>query len=305
MPETLKDQLEAVRGRGGWLRLPGRAVLRLQGGDRFRFLNGQCTQDVRELPEGETRYACAVNAKGKLSGDFFVRSAGDSLWLDAEPELQEALMERFDRYIIADDVELTDETDAYAVFHLVPPLALPEAWASAIHSRNDRLGRLGIDLFVEASQAEAVASELGKSGMEIAEPVADLARILAGYARWGNELTESTLPPEALLEERAISYHKGCYTGQEVISRIRSVGRVNRSLVGLEGPALLESGTKLTTPSGEDAGVITSWAALDDLTGVGLGYRKRTASQASLLQVEQGLKLVVQPLPQSFSLHQH
>jgi len=287
------------------MRLPGRTILRLQGGDRHRFLNGQCTQDVQELPEGETRYACAVSAKGKLSGDFFVRSAGDSLWLDAEPELQEPLTARLDRYIIADDVELIDETGAYAMFHLVPPMALPEEWADAVHSRNDRLGRLGIDLLVEASRAEETARILGENGIEIQEPLAELSRILAGYARWGRELNESTLPPEALLEERAISYHKGCYTGQEVISRIRSIGRVNRTLVGLEGPAVLESGMKLRTPSGDDAGVISSWAALDDLTGVGLGYRKRAAAEASLLQVEQSSKLVVQPLPQSFSLHQH
>jgi len=300
---TRLDELEKIHRQGGWYRFPKRTLLKLTGEDRLRFLNGQCTQKLQDLQVGQTRYACAVTAKGRLSGDFHVRISESALWLDAEDGLAESLMERLDRYIIADDVELADVSEEYALYHWVAPMQV-NASETAILSQSDRVGREGTDCLVPTDSTAEQETRLDEAGFRISDALWDLLRLTAGYARWGRELTETTLPPEALLEARAISYDKGCYTGQEVISRIRSIGRVNQTLVGLKGPAGLKGGEALQTAEGKAAGFVTSWIDLDESHGLGLAYRKRTADDAAELLVSNSdqTTLAICPLPFACSL---
>ena len=99
--------------------LSPRTVLRLSGPDRFRFLSGQVTQDVSLATETEAAYTCILNARGQLDAVCHIRVHEGSYLIDAALELRGHLMERLDRYIIADDVELSDESDAWAVTHLI------------------------------------------------------------------------------------------------------------------------------------------------------------------------------------------
>src|SRR5712671_4147439 len=106
--------------------LCARAKFRVTGTDRFRFLNGQITNDLRKASETVAAEACVLNAKGKLNAHIFVAALGESLLIDAEPELREMLRARLERYVIADDVQIEDVTDKFSLFHVFTedPLAL-------------------------------------------------------------------------------------------------------------------------------------------------------------------------------------
>ena len=117
------------------------------------------------------------------------------------------------------------------------------------------------------------------------EEIAEALRIEAGEPRWGAELGEDTLPPEAGLDRFAIDYHKGCYIGQEVISRIKSVGHVNRSLTGFAAEGALTAGLEILSAEapGKAVGRITSAAWSFGLARwAALGYLKRGISAAAL-----------------------
>ena len=216
------------------LALPARAVWRVTGADRVRYLNGQVTHDVARLAEGCSLYAGVLTGKGKLVGDLFVAAAPDALLLDAPLELRESLRERLEKFLIADDAEFADLTETGRLSHhfgAVPPPAAP----GRIVSANPRFGPPGFDVWQEGP-APFLA------GPEAAPALADLFRIEYGIGAWGAEIDTNTLPQEVLFDRdgRGLSYEKGCYVGQETVARIRSIGQVNRLLVNVEqvaGPA--------------------------------------------------------------------
>lgn len=268
-----------VRARGGIADLSARTKLRLTGADRVRYLNGQVTNDVRKLQPGVSLYACVTTAKGKLSADVQITAGPDFLLVDADPSLRESLLARLERYIIADDVTIEDVTDSVALLHLLRegnPSALPELTDGAVVTSR-RVGIAGADLFFPSERKPEILDHLSTERREISEELLEILRIEAGVPRWGFELGEDTLPPEAGLDLTAIDYHKGCYIGQEVISRIKSVGHVNKELRGFVAP----DGAKLTPDMllfhGEKpAGRLTSTTHSFGLERpVALGYLKR------------------------------
>src|SRR4029077_18019711 len=101
-------------GQGAFLDLSARAKFRITRADRFRFLNGQITNDLRKASETVAVEACVLNAKGKLNAQIFIAALGESLLIDAEPELRETLRARLERYVIADDVQIEDVTDEFS-----------------------------------------------------------------------------------------------------------------------------------------------------------------------------------------------
>ena len=133
------------KGRAFFLDLSARAKLRITGTDRFRFLNGQITNDLRKASETVAIEACVLNAKGKLNAHIFIAALGESFLIDAEPELRETLRARLERYVIADDVQIEDVTDEFSLFHVLaeepPP---PESWPHCFRApfRHDGLGHL-------------------------------------------------------------------------------------------------------------------------------------------------------------------
>ncbi|MCB1076450.1 MAG: folate-binding protein YgfZ [Verrucomicrobiae bacterium] len=209
--------------------LSSRAKFRLTGADRERYLNGQVTNQVKLATPEKAIEACVCNVKGKLEGVVHItRSAdGEAFWIDGPPELRDSLFARLGRYIIADDCELEDVTDDFGLVH-----ALGE-WPDlpgAVWKASNRWGMPGVDLWVERDSLPKILS--AGAPMD-AEALEDL-RIRNGIPRWGAEWNADTLPAEVRLDERAVDFHKGCYVGQEVVSRLESVGRVNRLLVAIE-----------------------------------------------------------------------
>lgn len=250
--------------------LSARTKLRLTGADRVRFLHGQVSSDVRALKAGQAHYACVMTAKGKMCADIFIHAEADALLLDADATLREELVARLERYLIADDVIIHDVTDELALFHVVPPQ--PDGW------RTQRLGVEGSDHFVP--MAERAGFLAGRGLSEWSESEMELARISAGVPRWGLDLAPDTIPVEAGLEERAISYTKGCYIGQEVISRIKSIGQVAHRLVRLRSTGEMPVGGKILTVEGGATGEVTSVCARPDGAGwLALGYVRRAQAE--------------------------
>jgi len=265
-------------GQAAFLDLSGRTKLRITGNDRLRFLNGQITNDVRKATETKAIEACVLNAKGKMNAHIFVSAAPDCFFIDAAPELRETLVTRLERYVIADDVQIEDVTDQLSFFHLLSRTA-PNLGARRIISAN-RFGEPGWDIWTERTLYDAVLQQLSSTYGLLDHAAAEIARIEHGVPRWGRELTDEIIPIEANLEERAIDYEKGCYIGQEVISRIKMSGQTNKRLRGLIslGDIPLQPGMKLaaTSAKGKEAGWITS-ATRSEKIGkeIALGYVKR------------------------------
>ena len=283
-----------------YLDLSDRAKLRLTGADRVRFLNGQVSNDVRRATAGNSVYTGVMTIKGRLCADAFVHAADDSLLVDTEPGLREALAARLERYIIADDVRIEDVTESLNLWHLIdfaadagtahlPGLrtALAGMGAGVRTVESVRYGRPGLDLFFEPALEAEMHRQLHTGFTELNDDAAEAWRIAAGVPRWGAELNENTMPAEADLEERAVSYTKGCYIGQEIVSRVKSVGHVNRHLRGLRAldSSPLYAGMVLRVPPDKDdvqsargVGQITSAAPAAGHGGahfIALGYVRR------------------------------
>jgi tRNA-modifying protein YgfZ len=261
--------------------LSSRAKLRVKGEDRVRFLNGQLTNDLTRAQPGIAIYACVLTAKGKLCADLFVTSSPESFLLDCHPDLRKSVAARLEKYVIADDVEIVDETDELALFHTLTPVIPDAVLPEGTVSRSNRFGTEGHDLLLPVALKNLVPQLLKESAIEPAQ--IEVLRIERGIPEWGRELSEDVIPNEAALEERAISYTKGCYVGQEVISRLKSLGHVNRHLRGIqliEGSEL-HAGDKLINPAGKQIGTITSAIHSESANGwIGLVYLKRGFDQS-------------------------
>jgi folate-binding protein YgfZ len=255
--------------------LSARLKLRVGGSDRLRFLNGQLTNDIRKATEANTVEACVLNAKGKMEAHLFVHSQAESFLLDADPALQSTLPARLERYIIADDVLIEDVTGRWSIFHVISGspsnFSVPARIVSA-----DRFGRPGHDIWTEADQHGQLAAELSKEFEFRDEDCAEVFRIEQGIPRWGRELTGEIIPIEANLEQRCIDYEKGCYIGQETISRMKMSGQRNKQLCGLVSVKNIPliSRMRLTGPEGKEIGWITS-ATRSGEREIALAYVKR------------------------------
>lgn len=261
---------------GAFFDLSPRVKLRVIGADRVRFLNGQITNDIRKATETRAIEACVLNAKGKMDAHLFVHSDGDSFLIDADPALQPVLQARLERYIIADDVEIQDVTAKRSIFHVIraiaPTFSIPARIVSAA-----RFGCAGFDIWCEASQHAQINAELARHFQYSDEDCAERLQVEQGIPRWGRELTGEIIPVEANLERRCIDYEKGCYIGQETISRMKMSGQRNKQLCGLissTGTALAAGMRLIAGPEGKDVGWITS-ATKSGGREIALGYVKR------------------------------
>src|SRR6266480_885776 len=269
-------------GQGAFLDLSTRAKFRVMRMDRFRFLNGQITNDLRKASETVAVEACVLNAKGKMDAHIFVCALGECFLVDAAPNLREKLRARLERYVIADDVEVEDVTDQFSLFHVLSPelQKVEDGRMVSVHRFVER----GCDIWSDAAHRDALSQRLS-SHFEFLDPVAaEVMRIEQGIPRWGSELTEEIIPIEANLEQRTIDYQKGCYIGQEVISRIKMSGQTNKRLCGLIplNDTPLRPGMKLAgSANGKQVGWITSATRSERLgKEIALGFVKRGFNSA-------------------------
>ena len=256
--------------------LSPRLKLRVTGGDRVRFLNGQITNDIRKATGASGVEACVLNAKGKMEAHLFVHEDAGSFLIDADPALRPVLQPRLERYVIADDVAIEDVTVQFSILHVIGGGAPGFDTLARIVSV-DRFGTPGSDIWCPAAQRDQVAAMLAGEFKFCDENCAEQLRIEQGIPRWGRELTPEIIPVEANLERRCIDYEKGCYIGQETISRMKMSGQRNKQLSGLvsltQAPLTVD-GDLLGGPEPKDAGWITSVARRGHRP-IALAYVKR------------------------------
>jgi folate-binding protein YgfZ len=300
-----------LREAAGVMDLSFRGRICLTGADRQRWLNGQVTNDVKALRTGEGCYAALITAKGKLQSDLNIFCLPDELLLDFEPGLTEAVTQRLEKYVIADDVQVVDASPHYGLLTAQGPKAetvirslgltaeipakpmnfvsVKDSTLGEIYLMNHaRLGTVGFDLFVPTPALGAVLDKMSAAAREVGGracgwQASEAARIEAGIPRFDADMDESNLAPEAEIESRAISYAKGCYIGQEVIARIRTYGQVTKRLRGLrladDLTELPARGDKLFH-DGKEAGYITSALASPSLrANIALGYVRKEMNQ--------------------------
>lgn len=321
------EQAAAVRRSAGLFRLPDRGILGVRGADRVRWLNGMVSNDVAALVPGPERsgcYALLLTRQGRIVADLQILLRPDGvLWLETAGEALARVRETLARFIVADDVALEDESPRLVRLGLEGPAA-PRILASACERELPLeadacaevelagvpvavaafgwSGELARQLFVPAGREPAVLEALRGAGRAegLVEPdleALEILRIEAGRPRLGAELGEDVLPAEAHLE-RAISVRKGCYTGQEVVERMRSRDQVGHLLVGLRAAGdPPPAGTRLRA-GGKTAGEVTSSCRSPAAGAIALGFVRRAhALPGTQLEAEGSGTVHVAPLP--------
>jgi folate-binding protein YgfZ len=323
----------ALRQAAAVIDLSFRGRLCLLGADRVRLLNGQVTNDVKALVAGRGCHAAFCSPKGRLVSDAYVYSLAQELLLDFEPGLTAALTQRLEHHIVAEDVQVVDVAPHYGLFSVQGPRAaevlarlelfapLPADALAFVSASDPTLGDLyamnrsragfpGVDLFVPADALGAVFDKLVAAARDCGGQVAgftalEWARFEAGVPRFGVEMDETNLPPEAGLDRDAISYSKGCYTGQETIARVRTYGSVTKALRGLRLPAgiteLPRKGTKLFRDGREVGQIVNALWSPALGANLALGYVRKECNQpgteVSFENAGQPATATVQALP--------
>lgn len=285
--EALRAAYREFQERGGLVDLGDRLKLVVTGNDRVRYINGQVTANIAAAKQGSITPACVTTAKGKLCADVYVGVWPENIVIDADAVLAETLLPRLERYIVADDVAIEDVSATYGFVHAIgiDAQTLSNVVGEPVVPVS-RFGLPGFDLRPRVrSDFETIADRLKENIAFLDPELVEIIRIEQGVPRWGRELDENTLPPEAGLDRSHIDFHKGCYIGQEVISRIRSVGHVNRELVGFTAESPLPERAEIFSESEPEraCGTLTSagWSfALE--RPIGLGYLRRSAATGPL-----------------------
>ena len=282
---------QTTLAQGAWVNLSSRAKWRLSGADRVRYLNGQVTNDVRTARSSAALYACVTNLKGKIEADIFIHADpdGESLLLDADASLRESLGMRLERYIIADDALLEDVTDEWQIWHRIAPSeAADEAAPPEGHSLTNeaRFHLPGWDLWLPAASPAPTMARLS-------DGEAETLRILQQVPAFPQELNADTFPQEAGLETHAMSFTKGCYIGQEILSRIKTTGKMPRQLIAWSSDSPIPAGELLTNDEGKEIGLVTS-VAQDPLSMsfVGLAFVKQSVIEAGSWKTASGNRAV-------------
>jgi tRNA-modifying protein YgfZ len=250
----------ALRDGCGLVDRSERGKLALTGSQAKEFLQGQVTNDVEALEPGQGCYAAFLNHKGKMLGDMRVLDLGDELWLDCERSALQELFNMIRRYKLGLDVELHKRTLECGLLSLIGPAARRVAGASGLPAAEHASARaelgaasvvlaatdLGVDVICAAADVPGVRAALEAAGaVAVSEAAAEVLRVESGRPRYGVDLDDTVIPQEAGLNERAVSFTKGCYVGQETVARLHYRGKPNRRLRGLRLSAPAESGAEL------------------------------------------------------------
>jgi folate-binding protein YgfZ len=271
-----------------------RGKLALTGSEAKDFLHGQVTNDIESLEPGQGCYAAFLTHKGKMLGDLRVLDLGDELLLDTERVALQELFNMIRRYKLGRDVELHKRTLELALLSLIGPRTETFGLEAEHDNRRAEIaGRpvvlvrtdAGLDVFVPAESKDVVAAELGLP--EVDEAVAEVVRVESGRPRYGVDLDDGVIPQEAGLNDRAVSFTKGCYVGQETVARLHYRGKPNRHLRGLRLSAPAAQGEALQL--GEKAvGRLGSVAVSPRHGPIALAIVRREAAVGDTLAVGDG-----------------
>jgi folate-binding protein YgfZ len=276
-----------------------RGKLALTGSEAKDFLHGQVTNDILGLTPGHGCYAAFLTHKGKMLGDMRVFDLGDELLLDCERVSLQELFNMIRRYKLGRDVELHKRTLELGLLSVIgpgaPDLAGPDehdnahiqlGGADVVAVRTD----VGIDLFFDPAVKAAVRAALDFP--DATEEDAEIVRVEHGRPRFGVDLDDSVIPQEAGLNERAVSFTKGCYVGQETVARLYYRGKPNRRLLGLRLSEPVAPGTELRL--GEKVvGKLGSVVVSPDHGPIALALVRREANPGDTVDLAGSTALIV------------
>jgi folate-binding protein YgfZ len=242
----LDAEYRQIREECGLLSREDRSWLEVTGPDAAEFLQGQVTNDTEDLAVGSGVYAALLDRKGHLQADMrILRLADDSFLTDTGQDSGPTLQKHLTMYKIGRKVEV-DSTER-SLLSLIGPGAF-QVTGLAPGEENDFTEAtiagadclvvatdLGIDVICEPASAAAVTAQLeADRAVPVSEPAAEILRVESGRPRFGVDMTTANMPAEADIVERAVSFTKGCYIGQEPVARLHYKGRPNRHLRGLK-----------------------------------------------------------------------
>jgi len=278
-----------------------RRAIGVAGKDRAAYLQGLLTNDIQALTAGTGCYSAWLTPQGRMLTDLHVFESGDMILLDVPVDRVQPTLQRLDQCLFTEDVQLADLSETLRALWVHGPAAALvlervitgvvglDSWSEyrnaraafdaspVVVARVSQLGVPGFCVYVEPAREDNLRRGLEASGAVAADQtLIDAARIEAGYPVFGVDMTDDTIPLEAGIEERAISFTKGCYVGQEVVIRVlhRGHGRVARKLVALRLDEEVPRGAKIFSGDRE-IGTVTSAACSPRLGSVALGYVHR------------------------------
>ncbi len=307
----LDAQYRQLREECGLLDRSDRGKLIVSGGEAAEYLQGQLTNDVEALSPGDGQYAALLDRKGHMQADMRVlRISTEEIWIDTEPEALAAAQRHLEMYKIGRDAAVANLTGERTILSLIGPRSVEIAGTAALPEHANEATAIGgaaclavgtaagIDLIVKASEAARLHEALLDAGaVEVGPEAAEVIRIEAGTPRFGAEMSIETMPAEAGIVERAVSFTKGCYIGQEPVARLHYKGRPNRHLRGLELSAPAAPGASLRLGE-KEAGRIGSACVSPARGPIALAIVRREAEPGAELVVgEDGVTARVVDLP--------
>jgi len=300
-----------------------RAYLEFTGPDRVRYLNAILTNDIKGLRDNHGNMSLFLNPQGHILAEIETHARTEKLFCISCAMIREQLVPALDKYIIMDDVTLTDRTEEYATLAVEGPKASAvvtdltglslgelgelesreisvEGIACRILRRTPRKDPSGEFLLLRERAAElweillAAAQQHGGGGTGY--QALNSVRLEQGIPWFPYDFGEKQIPHEAGLENSHISYTKGCYTGQEIVERVRSRGQVNRVRVSLQfrtknAPT---ASTPLTS-EGQEVGFVTRTGFSPALNSfIGMAYvRREKSAEGTILEVASGKANVI------------
>ncbi len=314
--EDLAGEYRALTQGCGLIDRSERGKLALTGTERKSFLAGQVTNDIEGLQAGSGCYAAFLTHKGKMLGDLRVLAVEDEgsepeLLLDTERATLQALFDMVRRFKIGYDVELHKRTLQRGLLSLVGPGARALAGAEDLaddehaHRAGEIAGHavrliatdVGVDVLCDADDSEAVRAALLAAGATaVSDDAAEILRVERGRPRYGRDVDDSTIPQEAGLNDRAVSFTKGCYVGQETVARLFYRGKPNRHLRGLKLSEPVPSGAQLRL--GERVvGTLASSLVSPAHGPIALALVRREAAPGDTVSVDGGATATIVELP--------
>jgi folate-binding protein YgfZ len=310
-------EYEQARNHAALFDLSHHGQVEVTGADAAGFLHNLCTNDVKNLPPGSGCEAFLTTGQAKIVAYVMIYRAAlppdrSAFRLDAGPGMAEKVIKHLDRYLISEQVELSDRTHAWTQMHLAGPQAqealecalgetMPDlavlqqttgtlAGALCQVRRRQPLGLPGYDIVCERDRGPAGWQALLAAGARPGGLQAyHILRVEAGTPLYGLDIDETNLPQEVARVARTISFTKGCYIGQETVARIRTYGHVNRSLTGLlvSGSGEVSAGAKLFRAD-KEVGHVTSSVVSPRLgQAIALAYVRRGSEEpGTLLDLE-------------------
>jgi folate-binding protein YgfZ len=306
----LDGQYRALREDAGFV-VRERGMAHVRGADAVEYLQGQLTNDIEALEPGQGCYAALLDRKGHMQADMRVLLLhADDVWLDLELAGAPPALKHLRMYSVGREVEIADAAGEWAIVSVVGPRAAQATGFDGLrpehaqHFRSwdgiDVLGvatDLGIDLIARSGDAGALLDRLRASGaVEVTEEAAEILRVETGTPRFGHEMTSATIPEEAGINERAVSFTKGCYIGQETVARLHYRGKPNRHLRGLRLAKAAQAGDPVMLGEREVGRVGT--AVISPARGpLALAILRREAAPGDDVVVGDGIQAEVAELP--------